>query len=140
MKKGNYKTHIDWWPAKYLPSWIGRWINPKAYYTKKEVSRIESTAARSTLVLVKDTLKLETSCMSSTTNMIKHPLAQRLIAHDDAIVTHLLKEIEKKGGDVLWFSILWKIVGGPEIPEKDRGRTKKMGEAWIKWGKLNGYL
>lgn len=38
-----------------------------------------------------------------------------------------------------WFTALSAITGADPVPEEDGGRILKMRDAWLNWGKENGY-
>jgi hypothetical protein len=55
------------------------------------------------------------------------------------ILEHL-KEETMRGAPDHWFAALWAISGENPVADEDQGRTRKMAEAWLAWGKQRGYL
>lgn len=76
--------------------------------------------------------------LSSTTARVQHPLYRAIIALGPAAVPLLLRELEQRPNH--WFAALRSLTGTDPVASSDRGRIGPMTEAWIKWGKENGYL
>ncbi|MEM6452226.1 MAG: hypothetical protein AAF703_18175 [Cyanobacteria bacterium P01_D01_bin.105] len=74
---------------------------------------------------------------SSTQRIALHPAYQQIIGMGQPAVPFLLREVEKKSGR--WFWALKSITREDPVPSSDRGRTRKMIEAWVTWGKEKGY-
>jgi len=56
------------------------------------------------------------------------------------ILEHLREETTRGMPDH-WFPALWAISGGENpVPDEDRGRIRKMADAWLTWGRQRGYL
>lgn len=75
---------------------------------------------------------------SSLTEMILHPMYQRIIGMGLAAVPFLLRELEQKPDH--WFWALTAITGADPVPAEDRGKLRKMAEAWLRWGKEQGLI
>lgn len=75
--------------------------------------------------------------MSSTTRMSHHPAYQEIIQMGDKIVPLLLKELTRN--PLYLLSALQEITGENPIQPEQRGRIKQMAEAWLEWGKKQGY-
>lgn len=73
---------------------------------------------------------------SSLTQIVLHPTYQRIIGMGVAAVPFLLRELERKPDH--WFWALTAITGADPIQPEDRGKLKKMTEAWLRWGKEQG--
>lgn len=73
---------------------------------------------------------------SSLTEMILHPAYQRIIGMGFTAVPFLLHELGRKPDH--WFWALHAITGADPVTPEDRGKLKKMAEAWLKWGKEQG--
>ena len=69
--------------------------------------------------------------------MVKHPAYQRIIEIGEPAVGWLLERLAEKPGH--WFPALNRITGPNPVPEESQGKLKEMTEAWLSWGKLNGY-
>jgi hypothetical protein len=75
---------------------------------------------------------------SSTAQISDHPAYREIISMGTQIVPLLLKEL--KNNPIFWLSALNKITGiNPILPEQ-RGKIKQMAEAWLEWGKNQGYI
>jgi hypothetical protein len=74
---------------------------------------------------------------SSSSVRNNHPAYQEIIALGQAVVPFLLRDLEKNGNH--WFWALKVITGADPVPEEDRGYIAKVTEAWLRWGKENGY-
>lgn len=75
--------------------------------------------------------------MSSTTQMSQHPAYREIISMGTKIVPLLLLEL--KQNPLYWLSALSEITGENPIQPEQRGKVKQMAEAWIEWGKNQGY-
>lgn len=73
----------------------------------------------------------------SPTSLFKHPAYQEIISMGTQIVPLLLQEL--KHNPLYWLSALNAITGANPILDCERGRVKQMAEAWLKWGKEQGY-
>lgn len=79
----------------------------------------------------------EVEGISSTTQMSQHPAYQEIISMGTKIVPLLLSEL--KQNPLYWLSALSEITGTNPIKPEQRGRVKQMAEAWLEWGKNQGY-
>ncbi|MEL7353906.1 MAG: hypothetical protein AAFN38_20960 [Cyanobacteria bacterium J06560_5] len=79
----------------------------------------------------------ETRSESSTNRIAVHPAYQQIIGLGRPAVPLLLKEVERRSGR--WFWALKSITREDPVPAGDRGKTKKMIDAWLAWGKQKGY-
>jgi hypothetical protein len=68
-----------------------------------------------------------------------HPAYQRIIGMGPAVVPFMLERF-RDGALEHWFWALSAITGENPITEDIAGNIKKMAEAWVQWGKTNGYL
>lgn len=75
--------------------------------------------------------------MSSTAQMSQHPAYQEIISMGTKVVPLLLREL--KHNPIYWLLALSEITGENPIKPEQRGRVKQMAEAWIEWGKNQGY-
>jgi hypothetical protein len=79
----------------------------------------------------------ETRSESSTQRIAIHPAYQQIIGLGQPAVPLLLREVEKRSGR--WFWALKSITREDPVPAGDLGKTKKMSDAWLSWGKQQGY-
>ena len=79
----------------------------------------------------------ETGMMSLVSKMSIHPAYQRIIGMGQAVVPLILRELEQEPDH--WFWALQAITGANPVRSEQRGRLKQMAEAWVQWGRENGY-
>ena len=66
-----------------------------------------------------------------------HPAYQKIIEMGQVVVPFLLRELEQK--PTHWFEALKAITGANPVQPEQRGRIKQMAQAWLKWGREQGY-
>ena len=81
--------------------------------------------------------RTETRGISSSTELILHPAYQQIIGLGKEAIPLLLRELEKKSGR--WFWALKSITRQDPVLPKQQGKTKEMIQAWLDWGRKNGY-
>lgn len=81
--------------------------------------------------------KSETLHISSITESAMHPYYQRIIGMGEKVVPLLLLQLEKQPDQLFW--ALKAITGNDPVQPNQRGKMKEMAQAWLKWGKENGY-
>ena len=69
--------------------------------------------------------------------MTKHLAYQNIIAMGDPAVPWLLQRLAEKPDH--WFVALNAITGARPVPSESRGRIKEMTQAWLNWGRQQGY-
>jgi hypothetical protein len=79
----------------------------------------------------------ETAYVSSTTDQVAHPAFQEIVGMGPAVIPFLLRELENRTGH--WHRALGRITGVSPVPPEDRGNIDKAVEAWLRWGKEQGY-
>jgi hypothetical protein len=79
----------------------------------------------------------ETAFVSSTSDLVAHPAFQEIVAMGPAIIPLLLRELENRTGH--WHRALRRITGADPVAPADRGNIDKAAEAWLRWGKEQGY-
>ncbi len=75
---------------------------------------------------------------SSTAQTSDHPAYQEIISMGTQVVPLLLKEL--KNNPIFWLSALNEITGINPIKPEQRGKIKQMAEAWLEWGRNQGYV
>lgn len=75
--------------------------------------------------------------MSSVARMVNHPAYQEIIRMGDVAIPFLLAELEREPDH--WFTALQTITGENPVQKDAAGALAKMANAWIKWGKSEGY-
>jgi hypothetical protein len=81
--------------------------------------------------------RAETCYLSSTTAMVNHPAYQEIIALGPAVVPLVLRELQER--PALWFGALHALTGADPMDPADRGKVRKIAEAWLRWGREQGY-
>jgi hypothetical protein len=81
--------------------------------------------------------RAETRMLSLVTQKSMHPAYQRIIGMGQPIVPLILRDLEQKPDH--WFWALRAITGANPVKSDMVGRMKLMAQAWIEWGKENGY-
>jgi hypothetical protein len=81
--------------------------------------------------------KRERGPHSSSARLTAHPAYQEMIDLGPAVVPLLLRELERAPDH--WFRALHALTGADPVPEASRGKVREMAEAWIRWGRENGY-
>jgi len=66
-----------------------------------------------------------------------HPAYQKIIEMGSVVVPFILRELEQK--PTHWFEALKAITGANPVQPEQRGRTKQMAQAWLQWGREQGY-
>ena len=66
-----------------------------------------------------------------------HPAYQEIISMGPAVVPLLLQDLESNRRH--WFAALAAITGTDPVAEEDAGNIPRMAEAWLQWGRENGY-
>ncbi|MCP5005757.1 MAG: hypothetical protein GY941_17745 [Planctomycetes bacterium] len=79
-----------------------------------------------------------TAILSSITEIAMHPAYQQIIGMGQSAIPLILEEMNEKPGH--WFWALKSITGEDPVLPEQRGRIKKMTEAWINWGRNQGYI
>ena len=70
-------------------------------------------------------------------HMTKHSAYQSIIAMGEPVVPWLLQRLAEKPDH--WFVALNAITGARPVPPESRGRIKEMTQAWLNWGREQGY-
>ncbi len=75
--------------------------------------------------------------LSSSAKRERHPAYQQIIALGPAAIPCLLRDLELNQRH--WFTALTVLTGADPIREEDAGLIPAMIEAWLRWGKEQGY-
>ncbi len=76
--------------------------------------------------------------ISSATQLAEHPAYRRIIGLGLDAVPLILRELERRPDH--WFTALTEITGQNPVPAGDRGRTARMAQAWLTWGRRVGVI
>jgi hypothetical protein len=111
-----------------------QWLKSEEHYWLPITRRPQGDAEK--FQALAETWRREVQFLSSVTEMVLHPAYQRIIGMGTAVVPHLLCELERRPDH--WFWALTAITGADPIKPEDRGKLRKMTEAWLRWGKEQG--
>jgi hypothetical protein len=81
--------------------------------------------------------RAETAPLSSSTQITGHPAYQEIIALGPPALPLLFRDLEQTGDGHL-SKALAAISGANPIRPEDRGKIRKIAEAWLTWAKENG--
>jgi hypothetical protein len=81
--------------------------------------------------------RAETAYVSSSSDLVAHPAFREIVGMGAAVIPLLLRELENRTGH--WHRALRQITGADPVPPADRGSLDKAAEAWLRWGKEQGY-
>jgi hypothetical protein len=79
----------------------------------------------------------ETAYLSSYPDIVGHPAFQEIIRMGTAVVPLMLRDLEERPR--LWVWALPEITGANPVPVADAGHIARMSEAWLCWGRENGF-
>ncbi len=75
---------------------------------------------------------------SSSSSVLRgHPAFQEIIGLGEAVVPLMLRDLQERPR--LWASALPHITGADPVPPADRGNIARMSEAWLRWGREQGW-
>ena len=80
----------------------------------------------------------ETAAQSSLTKRYAHPAYQRIVGMGPAVVPLLLAKLLEADPDY-WFHALRSITGADPVTASIRGNLRAMADAWLAWGRNQGY-
>ena len=110
---------------------LDQWLKAEEHYRYPVTRRSLSDAEKFNSLVA--TWCQEVRFTSSLTQMVLHPKYQRIIGMGFTAVPFLLGELERKPDH--WFWALHAITGADPVKPEDRGKLRKMAEAWLKWGR-----
>ena len=76
--------------------------------------------------------------MSSTVEMAKHPTYQKIVSMGEVVIPFLLEDLRQN--PLYWLPALRQITQQNPVQPEQRGKIKQMAEAWLNWGKQEGYI
>jgi hypothetical protein len=82
--------------------------------------------------------KQQSRYLSNTAQMAMLPSYQRIIGMGLPAVPFLLEELQREPNQ--WFWALEAITEENPVPAEANGKVRRMAEAWIEWGKRNGFI
>jgi hypothetical protein len=84
-----------------------------------------------------DEWRKQTGHLSSVAKMAMHESYQQIIGMGSKAVPLMLKSLERQPEH--WFWALHMITGADPVPADSKGKLREMAQAWIQWGRSNGY-
>ncbi|MHC5936689.1 hypothetical protein [Nostoc sp.] len=111
----------------------------KAKQTTNRLSSylLRQAELKDTFIKLTNQWRSETKHMSLMSDIILHTAYQQIIGMGTDAVPLILEELSREPEH--WFWALRSITGANPIKPEDRGRLKKMAEAWLDWGRKHGY-
>jgi hypothetical protein len=79
----------------------------------------------------------DTRFLSDVGKIIDHPAFQEILSMGESVIPFMMRDLEK--GNTLWVWALRRITGHNPVPTEDAGQSRKMAEAWLRWGRERGY-
>ena len=79
----------------------------------------------------------ETMFLSDAHKIIEHPAFQEIIGMGEAVVLFMLRDLEKEPSQWVW--ALPRITGANPLRPEDAEDSRKMADAWLRWGREQGY-
>ncbi len=81
--------------------------------------------------------RADTYVLSSYSAIVGHPAFREIVGLGMAVVPMMLADLERR--PELWVWALPEITGEDPVPAEDVGNITRMSEAWVRWGRENGY-
>jgi hypothetical protein len=81
--------------------------------------------------------KQERGPYSSSAQLAQHPAYQQIIGMGPEVIPLLLRELDREPDH--WFRALHALTGANPAPATSRGKVREMAEAWLEWGREQGY-
>jgi len=82
--------------------------------------------------------KKETAHQSSLAVKADHQAYQEILSLGKAVVPLILADL--KDSRAMWFPALRELTGANPVPEESRGVLQEMVDAWLQWGRGQGYV
>ena len=79
----------------------------------------------------------ETRHLSLMSDIVINMAYQKIIGMGTPVVELILQDLKRQPDH--WFWALRSITGENPVEPNDRGRVGQMAEAWLEWGRQNGY-
>jgi hypothetical protein len=98
---------------------------------------IETAEIETTFQELAEQWRRETGMLNLISKISMHPAYQRIIGMGQPVVPLIMRELECEPDH--WFWALSAITGANPVKPEQRGRLKQMAQAWIEWGRANGY-
>lgn len=81
--------------------------------------------------------KSATAGLASPRAIAEHPAYRQIIALGQPALPLIFRDLQDNGG--WWYPALRTLTGANPVPEYARGKPPLNDEAWLRWGRENGY-
>lgn len=98
---------------------------------------VDTSGLETSFLQLAEQWRQETGMYSIVSKIVIHPAYQRIIGMGQPVVPLIFRELEREPDH--WFWALQAITGENPVLTTQRGNLTKMAEAWLEWGKTNGY-
>ncbi|MDT7777667.1 MAG: hypothetical protein QOC99_179 [Acidobacteriota bacterium] len=105
---------------------------------EKEIAEQATAEVEKQFRVLAEQWYIETMPLSSYFEKILHPAYQKLLTLGEAAVPFILRELEDEPND--WFWALRIITDADPVTAEQAGDMEAMAEAWLRWGRENGYI
>lgn len=121
--------------------WVSERIGLFNIERKSYIELLEEPTLEKKFKQLMDQWTKETSYLSSSTKIAAHPAYLEIVGMGTAAIPLIFKDWKQSEDRHTkhWFSALRAITGANPIKENIRGYITKMRDAWLEWGKENGY-
>jgi hypothetical protein len=133
----------DWFPRKLRDgkSLNERWQMPQPNvslcavldYEQSNEAVAEELTTEERFLLLADEWEQDVSNISSLTAMVEHPKYREIVNMKWSVVPFLVKDLERNKR--FWLPALEEITGIQPFDASDSGNTKRMIDAWVRWGR-----
>lgn len=80
----------------------------------------------------------ESRFLSIAKRMTALPSFRKIVDMGERAIPLILAEMQQREGH--WYLALRELTGINPVPEQSRGKLEEMNEAWLQWGREQGYL
>lgn len=115
---------------------LHEWKLESARYMKRRRPRAQPDSQVERIRELVEEWRHDTSHISSFEGMVLHPAYQRIIGFGPTAIPVLLRELQDRPDH--WFAALTAITGAS--PTEGLSTVPEMVDAWLRWGRIHGYL
>lgn len=127
----------DRYSSRQVMSSYGTASVDAVYVRNIDIAAVAKLHASRQFAALSNRWKRETINMSSLTDILQHPSYEAIIAMGILAVPMILVKLKDEPDH--WFYALHKITGANPVLREHAGNVGKMTEAWLNWGRGNGY-
>jgi hypothetical protein len=98
---------------------------------------IETTDIEAIFLELVEQWQRDTGMLSVVSKIAMHPAYQRIIGMGQPVVPLIMRELEREPDH--WFWALNAITGANPVQPEHQGRSDRMAQVWLEWGRENGY-